>query len=96
MIRIDQLRVAGKLADLTLAVDPGEVVVVVGSRGSGKSTLIRTLVGLHPIAAGSAALAGLPASDARNRTKIGVVGGGLGLHGAAHHLGEHDHLRRLL
>jgi peptide/nickel transport system ATP-binding protein len=43
--------------DLTLA--PGEAVGVVGASGAGKTTLVRTIVGLHPIAAGSVTLDGV-------------------------------------
>lgn len=41
------------LDDLTLTIEPGEFVVIVGLSGAGKSTLIRTINGLVPVTSGS-------------------------------------------
>src|ERR1700736_1934129 len=41
------------LADIDLAIAPGEVVVVVGPSGSGKSTLIRCINGLETVQQGT-------------------------------------------
>jgi ABC-2 type transport system ATP-binding protein len=41
------------LDDVSLEARPGEVAVVVGGDGAGKTTLSRTLVGLEPIASGT-------------------------------------------
>lgn len=46
------------LHDVSLAVDEGEVVSVVGANGTGKSTLIRALTGLVPLRGGEVRLAG--------------------------------------
>jgi len=41
------------LYDVTLRVERGELVVVFGPNGHGKSTLLKTICGLHPPASGS-------------------------------------------
>src|SRR3954447_11229636 len=51
--------------DISLAVDPGEIVVLIGSNGAGKTTLMRTIAGLQRPLSGSinfsgAALTALP------------------------------------
>ena len=46
--------VAGKpiLQGLSLRVEPGEVVALIGSPGCGKSTLMRAVFGRHPVRGG--------------------------------------------
>ena len=66
------------LQDVNLAVDRGEVVVVIGPSGSGKSTLCRAINRLEPIDSGSITFDGqvLPAEGralARLRSEVGMV-----------------------
>jgi branched-chain amino acid transport system ATP-binding protein len=48
------------LRDVTLAVEPGETVAILGANGAGKSTLLRTISGLMKPTAGEIVLAGEP------------------------------------
>lgn len=66
------------LKDITLSVEPREVVVVCGPSGSGKSTLIRCINGLETIKDGDLVVDGQHVSDSATnmtqlRTEIGFV-----------------------
>jgi branched-chain amino acid transport system ATP-binding protein len=62
LLAVRNLRVAyGKvvaLSDVSLSVEEGEVVTLIGANGAGKSSLLRALMGLVPIAGGEIELAG--------------------------------------
>jgi len=66
------------LRGLTLAVDPGEVCVVLGPSGAGKSTLVRVVAGLERPSAGLALVDGLDLGGASasvvSRHRARVVG----------------------
>ena len=57
--------------DLTIAA--GEVLGILGSNGSGKSTTIRGLLGLTPILAGEVRLFGTPRGQFRDWSRVGYV-----------------------
>jgi len=66
------------LRGLTLSVERGEVVVVIGPSGSGKSTLLQCINGLEPINSGSIKVDGIEVyargTDLNKlRRKIGIV-----------------------
>jgi ABC-type bacteriocin/lantibiotic exporter with double-glycine peptidase domain len=64
------------LRDVTLSIEPGTKVAIVGRSGAGKSTLARILVGLYPPTSGSISFDGFELStlDLRSvRSQIGVV-----------------------
>jgi urea ABC transporter ATP-binding protein UrtE len=65
------------LQNVSIEVSPGEVVGVLGRNGMGKSTLMRTTIGLLPARAGSVAFEGVDitreSADVRARRGIGYV-----------------------
>jgi zinc transport system ATP-binding protein len=77
IVRVDHLTVGygGRtvLRDVSLAVDPGEVVAILGANGSGKSTLIRTILRLVPPTGGEIELFGTPHRRFRQWARIGYV-----------------------
>jgi ABC-2 type transport system ATP-binding protein len=67
------------LDQVTVGARPAQVTAVVGGDGAGKTTLIRMLLGLLPVSAGSVRLFGQPPSRATRR-RIGYLPQGLGLY----------------
>ncbi|NJD06994.1 MAG: ABC transporter ATP-binding protein [Methylococcaceae bacterium] len=67
-IRIDGLRFsypngAEVLKGVTMAIQPGEKVALIGASGGGKSTLVQALIGLYPASAGSIRFEGVPIQE---------------------------------
>lgn len=62
------------LRDVTLAVEQGEVVAIVGRNGVGKSTLVQTIAGLIKGSGGRIAISGRDITDldARGRARLGM------------------------
>src|ERR1700710_982219 len=67
---------ASVLNGVSLVVEPGEVVALLGSNGVGKSTTLRTVSGLHNPYAGTVSYAGKKISGVRPFTVV--------THGVAH------------
>jgi zinc/manganese transport system ATP-binding protein len=57
---------------LDLDVEPGVVVALLGPNGSGKTSLLKVLLGLQPVSAGSVELAGRPPGGVGN-THVGYI-----------------------
>jgi branched-chain amino acid transport system ATP-binding protein len=81
MLRVERLSAwygeAEALRDVSLEVDAGQIVTLVGRNGAGKTTLLRCLMGLHPQMAGRITLDGadltrLPPYE-RTRRGLGYV-----------------------
>ena len=63
------------LSEVSLRVDDGELVALVGANGAGKSTLLRALSGVQLIAAGSVRFEGsdITKVSSRDRVRMGIV-----------------------
>ncbi|MEZ4529638.1 MAG: ATP-binding cassette domain-containing protein [Thermomicrobiales bacterium] len=55
------------LDEVSFDVRPGELVAIMGRNGTGKSTLLRALMGLHPMIGGRARIAGFDPTTARTQ-----------------------------
>ncbi len=62
--------------EVSLTIDDGDVLALVGANGAGKSTLLRTVAGAHPAAGGSVVFAG---TDITTRPAARRVAAGLAL-----------------
>lgn len=67
------------LHDVSLAVDPGEMVLITGEDGAGKSTLARLIAGLDQPVCGQVAIDGGPAENGRRAALFGLQHARLGL-----------------
>ena len=63
------------IRDITVHVEPGQVVSLVGANGSGKSTLLKSLVGIVIVSAGTVSVGG---ADVTNRAPEDVARAGVG------------------
>jgi len=69
--------------DVSMRVQAGEVVGLLGANGAGKTTLIRMLLGLIAVTSGRVELLGGP-PDREHRRRLGYVPQRLGLYGDQH------------
>lgn len=61
------------VTDVSLAVNPGDVLAILGSNGSGKSTVVKGVLGLAQQFAGEVDLFGMPRADFHDHPRIGYV-----------------------
>ncbi|MFJ3820083.1 metal ABC transporter ATP-binding protein [Streptomyces nodosus] len=61
------------LRGIDLTVHRGEVVALLGANGSGKSTVVRTVIGQVPVGAGEVELFGTPRRRFRDWRRVGYV-----------------------
>lgn len=66
------------LENISLSIEAGEIIAIIGRSGSGKSTLLRCINGLEPVQAGSIMVDGVrvndPHTDMRKlRQQVGIV-----------------------
>lgn len=77
MIEVDHgwLEFSGRpvLRDLELTVEAGEVVALLGENGSGKSSLVRAVLGLNRLTRGSVRLFGEPLESFADWARVGYV-----------------------
>jgi branched-chain amino acid transport system ATP-binding protein len=61
--------------DVSLDVEAGRIVAIVGANGSGKSTLLRAIAGLNPVSRGEILLEGRPVErlPAHRRVRLGLA-----------------------
>jgi heme ABC exporter ATP-binding subunit CcmA len=68
------------LRDITLGVEPGACLAMLGRNGAGKTTLLRILAGLSKPTRGQVTVAGKDTRDQATRRRIGVLGHGIAVY----------------
>ena len=68
------------LRDLSLIIEPGSCLALLGRNGAGKTTLLRILAGLAPYQRGTVQLFGHPARNDEARSQLGFLGHGIGVY----------------
>ena len=58
---------------VSLAVEAGEMVALIGGSGAGKTSLLETLVGLHAPTSGSVLVDGVDVAQDRREVDVGLV-----------------------
>ena len=61
------------LRDVSMKIEPGEVVAMLGPNGAGKTTSISIMLGVRNPTSGTARLFGLDPKDLKARSRIGVM-----------------------
>ncbi|MBK5932391.1 monosaccharide ABC transporter ATP-binding protein (CUT2 family) [Rhodovulum imhoffii] len=60
LVRFDRVGVAGKFNDISFDLHPGEVLCLVGTEGSGREAILRTIFGLEKPGTGTVEIKGRP------------------------------------
>lgn len=60
LVRFDHVSVAGKYSEISFDLHPGEVLCLVGTEGSGREAILRTIFGLEKPSAGTVEVKGKP------------------------------------
>jgi ribose transport system ATP-binding protein len=77
LVRFDHVSVAGKYSEISFDLHPGEVLCLVGTEGSGREAILRTIFGLEKPSSGTVEVKGKPFDRANAQeavaTGIGYV-----------------------
>ena len=68
------------LREITLTIDPGSCVALLGRNGAGKTTLLRIIAGLSKAGRGRVSILGKDARDPETRRRVGVLGHGISVY----------------
>ena len=86
---------ARSVSDVSLRVDAGERIALLGHNGAGKTTLLRMVLGLTPLSSGTIRLFGSPPGSRLARRAIGYLPENVAFHGALSGREQLHHFARL-
>lgn len=74
MLAIDNAALAGRLAGVSAALEPGRITAICGPNGAGKSSLLQCLAGILRPDAGAVTLGGEPLATMHPRARAQAIG----------------------
>lgn len=83
------------VAGVSLRIEPGERVALLGHNGAGKTTLMRMILGLTPVSAGQISIGGAAPGSRQARQSIGFLPESVAFHGVLSGREQLHHFARL-
>jgi ribose transport system ATP-binding protein len=72
LLRMEGVGLPGRISDISLSLHPGEVLCLVGTEGSGREAILRTIYGMRTPVTGTVTIKGSPVTRFSPQTAVGL------------------------